>query len=58
MITSIGVLLTVADILTTCAMVIFRVKVSCSYMSVYGIKIWVIDLIDQYLMVIWLLRLM
>ena len=33
------VLLTVTDVLTTCAVVIFRVKVNC-ITSVDGIKLW------------------
>ena len=34
-------LLTVTDILTTCAVVIFRVKVSC-IMSVDDVKLWLL----------------
>ena len=43
----IGLLLTMTDVLTTCVVVIFRVKVSC-ITSVDGMKLSVIDLTDQF----------
>ena len=43
----IGLLLTVTDVLTTCVVVIFRVKVSC-ITSVDGMKLWLLTLIGQF----------
>ena len=48
-------LLTVTDVSTTCAVVIFRVKVSC-IMSVDGIILWLVNYVAMLLVVCQLSR--